>query len=123
LNDIGGVGNEAECEIIIYNKKIENEDEKDSNEKEVKTSFKKINKDKNLKINSNNKNNKLRKYDKNDDVRNYYCTYLFLRGTVPIKMKMELESIFDKPKIIMFLSLFIVFLIKTENKIKIFNFC
>jgi hypothetical protein len=108
LNDIGGVGNEAECELIIYNKNSErNKNEKNESEKnEINNIIKKEKEDKSY-------FNYKTEYFKGKKLKNYYCTYLFVRGTVPIKMKIEIESIFEKPNIIMFF--FFFFVLKSFN--------
>jgi hypothetical protein len=130
LNDLGGVGNEAECELIIYNNKIENDlnknnDVNENSKNENNENEKNYLNDENKNNNSNNNNNNdiYSNYYEKNDIRNYYCTYLFVRGTVPIKMKTKIKSIFDKPKIIMFylfqFLFFIFFLIKINIFIKI----
>jgi hypothetical protein len=108
LNDIGGVGNEAECELIMYNKSLEKDaDKKYMNEKDEKKYLEEKEKEKEKekkedeKSNFSNKDNKWEYFEKYDFKR-HYCTYVYVRGTVPIKMKMEIESAFSKPKIIMF---------------------
>jgi hypothetical protein len=108
----------------VYNKNIKNDekDEYDKNKNEKNENKKDKNENDENKIDKNEKeenekdekgcsdeNNLKSEFYEEKDTKRYYYTYIFFRGTVPIKMKIEIESIFSKPKIIMFY-LFYLFL-------------
>jgi hypothetical protein len=114
LNDIGGVGNEAEVEMFIDNQALKNEDDNDDSNQmksdvviESETEKRKKEKNESVKIEDdsivteNNEKSYLNKKEK-DEYKHYYCSYVLLRGTVPLKWKIRLESVLDKPKILMF---------------------
>jgi hypothetical protein len=104
LNDIGGVGNEAECELIMYNKTVVNDMDKKNLSR--KSELKNINKNEKKEDQKSYSSDKT-EYHEEYNFENYYCTYLFFRGTVPIRMKIEIESIFSKPIMVMFFILYV----------------